>query len=161
MRIRYSFAPVGFIAIFNILSPQINLIVGDYLKSKSALLKFTDNAEELITWLRMRTVALARLRAVQAEHGKTAVTVIRAVKTRWTSHYLAIKRLLELQSALKTILAEDELRGVSTFMAGLKKKESKIKARRMIALMQDGTFWHSLNRSVRYVNTLLLQAMCC
>ncbi|KAI9069378.1 hypothetical protein FKP32DRAFT_1692719 [Trametes sanguinea] len=125
---------------------KINLIVGDYLECKSLLLDVADDAEELITWLRKRTLVLARLRGVQAQNGRTAAAVIRPVKTRWTSHSLAFKRLLELQPAIAAILAEDQLRGESTFMAGLTKADAKAKARRMMELMNNGTFWHSLTR---------------
>lgn len=82
---------------------------------------------------------LARIRDVQVANGKKAVAVLRAVQTRWTSHYHAFKRLLELQPTLTAILAEDTLRGgVSTFLAGLQKASAKAKAREMMSLMQDG-----------------------
>ncbi|KAL7281578.1 hypothetical protein ACG7TL_004895 [Trametes sanguinea] len=138
---------------------QINLIVGDYFDSKSTLLDVTDQAEELITWLRRRTFILARIRDVQQSHGKTALAVIRPVLTRWTSHYLAFRRLLELQSTLSYIIADDNARGgTSTFMAGLNTSAAKSKARQMIALMQNGAFWHSLNRVKLHLEPLAVAA---
>ena len=77
---------------------KINLIVGDYFESDSNLLQYCDMAEELISWLRRRPYLLARIRAVRITHRKTPLTVLRAVLTRWTSHYLALKWLLELYS---------------------------------------------------------------
>ncbi|KAJ3002962.1 hypothetical protein NUW54_g5562 [Trametes sanguinea] len=138
---------------------QINLIVGDYFDSKSTLLDVTDQAEELITWLRRRTFILARIRDVQQSHGKTALAVIRPVLTRWTSHYLAFRRLLELQSTLSYIIADDNARGgTSTFMVGLNTSAAKNKARQMIALMQNGAFWHSLNRVKLHLEPLAVAA---
>ncbi|CDO74573.1 hypothetical protein BN946_scf184771.g9 [Trametes cinnabarina] len=81
-----------------------------------------------------------------------------AHQTRWTSHYLAFKRLLKLQPAIAAILAEDELRGESTFMAGLTKADAKAKARQMIGLMKDGTFWHSLTRIKQHLEPLAIAA---
>ncbi|CDO68878.1 hypothetical protein BN946_scf185000.g21 [Trametes cinnabarina] len=126
---------------------QVNLVVGDYLKCGGPTLAITDDAEELISWLRRRTFVLARIREVQTSNGKSAYAVIRPVATRWTSHYLAFKRLLELKPALAVILAEDQAAGGdSTFMAGIKTAAAKAKARQMLALIEDGHFWHSLNR---------------
>ncbi|KAI9063901.1 hypothetical protein FKP32DRAFT_1564653 [Trametes sanguinea] len=147
-----------YLIILDCYAHQINLIVGDYLECKSLLLDVADDAEELITWLRKRTLVLARLRGVQAQNGRTAAAVIRPVKTRWTSHYLAFKRLLELQPAIAAILAEDQLRGESTFMAGLTKADAKAKARRMMELMNNGTFWHSLTRIKLHLEPLAIAA---
>ncbi|CDO73980.1 hypothetical protein BN946_scf185043.g29 [Trametes cinnabarina] len=91
-------------------------------------------------------MVLARIREVQAANGKSASAVIRPVATRWTSHYLAFKRLLELQPSLAAILASDRVAGGdTTFMAGIKGSAAKAKARQMLALIKDGPFWHSLN----------------
>ncbi|CDO76574.1 hypothetical protein BN946_scf184831.g10 [Trametes cinnabarina] len=126
---------------------QVNLVIGDYLGSGSRILAIADDAEELISWLRRRTLVLARIREVQAANGKSFFAIIRPVATRWTSHYLAFKRLLELQPTLTAILASDRVSGgETTFMAGIKGSAAKAKARQMLALIEDGAFWHSLNR---------------
>ncbi|KAI9061407.1 hypothetical protein FKP32DRAFT_1728495 [Trametes sanguinea] len=49
-----------YLIILDCYAHQINLIVGDYLECKSLLLDVADDAEELITWLRKRTLAKAR-----------------------------------------------------------------------------------------------------
>ncbi|KAK0501061.1 hypothetical protein EDD18DRAFT_1067464, partial [Armillaria luteobubalina] len=70
------------------------------------------------------------------------------VITRWTAHYLAFKHLLELQSTLKPLVAEDEM---------LPQKEKKIAtgdanapccANKMIGIVNDPLFWKSLARYV-------------
>ena len=111
------------------------------------MLKATDQAEELITWLRRRTRILARIRDWQAAHGKPQRTVLRAVLTRWTSHFQAITRLLQLQNVLNAILADEKASGVvSVFLAGLRSTKEKAHAQRMIELIESGPFWHSLTR---------------
>ncbi|KAI0633207.1 ribonuclease H-like domain-containing protein [Trametes polyzona] len=137
---------------------QVNLITGDYLGSGSNLLAVSDQAEELIGWLRRRTFVLARIREIQLTNGKKAAAVLRAVQTRWTSHYHAFKRLLELQPTLGAILAEDRLRGVSTFLVGLRGATQKAKAHEMTSLMQNGTFWHALNRIKLHLEPLAIAA---
>ncbi|KAH9015497.1 hypothetical protein EDB84DRAFT_1567670 [Lactarius hengduanensis] len=73
---------------------QVNLIVGDYFKAESIYVKHSKMASDLISWLCSKTYILARLREVQTQSGKPPLTVICAVLTRWTAHYLAFKRLL-------------------------------------------------------------------
>ncbi|KAF9456718.1 hypothetical protein BDZ94DRAFT_1177124 [Collybia nuda] len=70
---------------------QINLVVGDYFKSDAPVLDYTDEATELITWLRSRTIVLGLIRQAQIDTVGPSHTkaVIRAVLTRWTSHYMA------------------------------------------------------------------------
>ncbi len=75
---------------------QINLIVGDYFKVNQGFLKYSTLATELITWLRSKTFLLVLIWEVQKEKGLQVITVIQAVITRWTGHYLAYRHLLEL-----------------------------------------------------------------
>ena len=75
---------------------QTNLIVGDFFKSDTEFLQYTDKATELIGWLRGKTYILALLREVQQTNSLHVLAVIRAVLTRWTAHYLAYRRLLEI-----------------------------------------------------------------
>jgi hypothetical protein len=73
------------------------LVVGDIFSSDSDLLEYTDLAAELITWLRSKTYVL----------GKLSAAVLRAVLTRWTAHYSAYRRLLELYIPLKHLSDHD------------------------------------------------------
>ncbi|KAK0501978.1 hypothetical protein EDD18DRAFT_1065782 [Armillaria luteobubalina] len=132
---------------------EINLIVGDYFKVNQGFLKYSTLATELITWLRSKTFLLALIREVQKEKGLRVITVIRAVITRWTAHYLAYRHLLELQSTLKFLAAEDEM---------LSPKEKRVvtgdvkawrRANMMLGIINDPLFWCSL---ARYVCILFL-----
>ncbi|KAH9046941.1 hypothetical protein EDB84DRAFT_1557976 [Lactarius hengduanensis] len=88
---------------------QVNLIVGDYFKAESIYVKHSKMASDLISWLCSKTYVLARLREVQTQSGKPPLTVICAVLTRWTAHYLAFKRLLELQLPLRALVTHDAI----------------------------------------------------
>lgn len=126
----------------------MNLIVGDYFKAETIFVTHSKLACELITWLRSKTTILARLRDIQCRYGKSPITVIRAVLTRWTAHYLAFRRLLELKLFIQALVSEDAMapedqkiltpQGSST--------ANKRKAREMVVIIEDGRFWHSLAR---------------
>ncbi|KAI0776273.1 hypothetical protein BD413DRAFT_470158 [Trametes elegans] len=121
---------------------QVDLVVRNYFGCKAPLFECTKQADELIKLLRSRPYLLGILRDIQEGmpgfHG-TAKIVIRGVATRWTSHYLAYRRLLELQGALH-ILANDP----RIYLSG--NEESHAKIRSMITIIQNGLFWHSLTR---------------
>lgn len=126
---------------------QINLVVGDYFKSETSVLEFTDHATELITWLRSKTQILGLLREVQARMGENAVkSVIRAVLTRWTAHYLSYSRLLDLRSVLIMVVEMDSRRQEKDRCVVAGDAKSKKKAKEMVALIQNDTFWRALLR---------------
>ncbi|KAJ3824934.1 ribonuclease H-like domain-containing protein [Lentinula raphanica] len=129
---------------------QINLIVGDYFsKSNAADLHFTDQATDLITWLRSKTLILSHL----------AKAVIRAVLTRWTAHYLAFVRLIELREKLLELVYRDaaqpdeKKRIMKTGNAQAQKK-----AVEMISLIKNEAFWEALSSIVTHLEPLAIAA---
>jgi hypothetical protein len=108
---------------------------------------------ELIGWLRSKTYVLAHLREVQIRNGKIALAVIRAVLTRWTAHYLAFKRLLELQHPLRALVNHDAMAPPDQLILNPPggTTANKRKAREMIAIIEDSGFWHSLARYKYYL----------
>ena len=123
---------------------QINLVVGDFFKSNSAIVPISTTADELITWLRSKSQILAQLREKCRELRLNAVSVIRAVLTRWTAHYLAYRRLLDLRPALQSIALDDSCRhpNESIFIKG--PPDSKNKARAMMGVIDNHGFWQGL-----------------
>ncbi|PBK86361.1 hypothetical protein ARMGADRAFT_1047859 [Armillaria gallica] len=129
---------------------QINLIVGDYFKVNQGFLKYSTLATD-------KTFLLALIQEVQKEKGLQVITVIQAVVTRWTTHYLAYHCLLELQSTLKFL----EKRVVT----------GDVKARQRVNMMlgniNDPLFWHSLARIKVHLEPLAIatnimqSAFCC
>lgn len=145
MLIRY--APRSFSAPKLTSVHKVNLVVRDYFKSDAYVLEFADCATELIAWLRNKTQVLALLREVQASLGDTpAKAVICAVLTRWTAHYQAYSRLLDLRSVLVVVVEMDErqLEKERCVVAGDAK--TKRKAKEMVALIKNDTFWRALLR---------------
>ncbi|KAJ6632431.1 hypothetical protein B0H10DRAFT_1938054 [Mycena sp. CBHHK59/15] len=91
---------------------QINLIVGDYFKANSVYMAFVDQAVELISWLRSKTLVLALIQEAQEGLGERPSAIIRAVITCWTAHYQAFRQLQQVQSAL-TAMIEKEMKAIS------------------------------------------------
>lgn len=82
----------------------MNLIVGDYFKLKLGYEKYVDMALELIKWINNHSMALGRLKAQQAMSHTVVLMLILPVLTRWTSHFVAIRRLLVLKDAIQAIV---------------------------------------------------------
>ena len=135
---------------------KINLVIGDYFESSGAeiYLGYSTKASELITWLRSKTLVLAALRDIQhalnstgTSHPRRVLTIIRPVLTRWTAHYLAFRRLLDLKFALDILVRQEKDLQVS--------RDSKIvtgdaaaqrKATAMLKLIEDPVMWLILTR---------------
>ncbi|KAI0069449.1 hypothetical protein K474DRAFT_1182193 [Panus rudis PR-1116 ss-1] len=139
---------------------QVNLVVGVYFKSGAPFLKYADQADELITWLRSKTYVLALLRDTQVKDNpdRTPLSVIRAVLTRWIAHYLAYTRLLELRPSLQHMVDDDDYRGTSQLVDPKLKRTAKAKAQQMVNLIRDNLFWHSLARIKNHLEPLAMAA---
>lgn len=125
---------------------KVNLVVGDYFKSEADVLKYTDKATQLITWLRSKTLILATLCKVREEAKLSPLAVIRAVLTQWTAHYMAYRRLLELRPALEIVIANDALKNQDDKVVITGDRKAKTKASKMVAIAKDSLFWHALAR---------------
>jgi hypothetical protein len=131
-----------------ILHLQTNLVVGDFFKSDAEFLQFTDKATELIGWLRGKTYVLALLREVQLTNSLTILAVIRAVLTRWTAHYLAYRRLLEIRLSLQILVDNDEKLEVRNQQLLIGDASARERSRKNIAVIKNSAFWHALARYV-------------
>ncbi|KAI0731798.1 ribonuclease H-like domain-containing protein, partial [Fomitopsis betulina] len=91
---------------------QINLVTGDVFKHVSAMFKdLLDNALEIIKWFNNHTRALGMLKDTMIVKLGKAVCLILPVITRWTLHYLAVRRLIGAECTFLQLLLdrEDEL----------------------------------------------------
>ncbi|KAG7090005.1 hypothetical protein E1B28_011627 [Marasmius oreades] len=111
---------------------QINLIVGDYFKVDKGFLTYSHDAMELITWLRSKRYVLALICRSQIENRQPVCTVIQAVLTRWTAHYLAFLCLLELQPTLQFMAHGDLLKLDNEHQLVTGNKKAKEKGLNMI-----------------------------
>ena len=134
---------------------KINLVVGDYFKSNASVLEFTDRATELIAWLRSKTQVLGLMRDIQRQLSNGVVkAVIRAVLTRWTAHYQAYSRLLDLWTVLIAVIDTDSHRSEKNRCVIAGDARSKKKATEMVALINEEAFWRALLRYGVYLSHL-------
>ncbi|KAI0755920.1 hypothetical protein BC629DRAFT_1296537, partial [Irpex lacteus] len=124
------------------------LIVSDYFKCDAEIFVYSTQADLAITWLRSKTFVLGLLRDIQQRLDPNGIplTVIRAVITRWTSHFLAYRRLLDLRYPIMAMLNQDSKLPESQIITGNSK--AKAKAREMISYLKDDDFWRALSRYV-------------
>ena len=116
----------------------------------------TDDATELIGCLRSKTFILALLNEAQMRATGTTKAVIRAVLTRWTAHYMAYQRLLELQPFLTSLVYTEETLPEKSKQIVTGDKAAKTKALAMISIIKDGSFWHAIARYANFNYLILL-----
>lgn len=119
------------------------------MKRSNTFTKCAEQATDLISWLRSKTFVLGILRDIQVAMNATkpiaerhVLTVICAVLTRWMSHFLAMRQLMELRATL-TIMADQELdcpEAQWQIITG--DTRSKKKAERMLKLIKNPIFWY-------------------
>ena len=120
--------------------------MGDFFKSEAEFLRFIDKATELIGWLRGKTYVLALLRQVQLMNSQRILAVIHAVLTRWTAHYLAYRRLLEIRISLQLLVENDEKLELRNQQLLLGDASARERSRKNIAVIKNSAFWHALAR---------------
>ncbi|KIK75534.1 hypothetical protein PAXRUDRAFT_172564, partial [Paxillus rubicundulus Ve08.2h10] len=111
---------------------QVNLIVGDIFKLKGVFAKIIDDALEVVKWFNNHSQALGILCSVQRSKLEAVLCLILPVLMRWTSHYLCICRLLELELMFKETLLQYSNKLLLT--AG-PKTDAKRKAAEVIAIV--------------------------
>lgn len=92
-------------------------------------------ATQLITWLRSKSRVLSYL----------PLSVLRAVLTRWTAHYMAYRRLLQLNTKLRSLaLADLDLASEAERIFITGDAAAQRKAREMVEIIQNSAFWHNI-----------------
>lgn len=89
---------------------------------------------------------LALLENHQTNAKKPALSVIRAVLTRWTCHLRAYERLLLLRPHLLGIVIDDEARDDKDKLIITGDAKSKRKSEEMCDLIKNDRFWKALTR---------------
>lgn len=112
----------------------MNLIVGDYFRSKSNALAFTTYATHLITWLRSKSRILAHI----------PLAVLRAVITRWTAHHASYRRLLQLYPSLKQLAISDVTKTADDRVLVSGDSDLQAKAKEMVKIIDKPVFWHNI-----------------
>src|ERR1700733_15299566 len=86
---------------------QNALIVGDYLRYNKLLIKYAQQAADVIKWFNSHTRPLEWLCEEQHTKSKHVLALLVAVVTSWTTHYLSMHRLLQLGRALQALVDWD------------------------------------------------------
>ncbi|KAF5368688.1 hypothetical protein D9615_010307 [Tricholomella constricta] len=124
---------------------QINLVVGDIFKVKGVFVKCIEGATEVVKWFNNHSRALGMLKEVQRQKLLKVLALILPVLTRWTSHYLTIRRLLDLEIVFKQLLLDS--REIVLRCAGEKAK-AKLEAEAVIGVLEGWDFWPNLKQHV-------------
>jgi hypothetical protein len=128
--------------------------VGNYFGCGDQLiLIYSGKATSLITWLRSKTQVLALIRDIQVALNNAnpgiagqVLSVIRAVLTRWTAHYLSYQRLLALRRTLEIMVENDDKLRPQDKLVVNGDRSSRAKATEMVGIIKDPLFWHWIAR---------------
>ncbi|KAI0041872.1 hypothetical protein FA95DRAFT_1576106 [Auriscalpium vulgare] len=152
---RLLFAKRPWIVVVACWAHQINLVVGDYFKNNPVFKKLVGDALEVVKWFNNHGRALGILKDVQKSFRGSILCLITPVLTRWTSHYLSVRRLLELEQCIWRAATDSEAELISA--VGPERK-AKAKATQMVAIMQDSSFWMGLRQIRQHLEPLAVAA---
>lgn len=136
----------------------MQLILADYIKGNPCFAKRIEEASELINWWNNHSRALALfLQEQKTRTPGSALALIRAIVTRWTSHQMALQRLLRVKKSLQSCVVhnrEDLLAagGVSSTepnsdgsgTRNVGKQKTQEKTRRILARSEDNEFYEDI-----------------
>jgi hypothetical protein len=112
----------------------------------------------LITWLCSKTQVLDLIHDIQvalnnANPGSAGqvLSVIRAVLTWWTAHYLSYQRLLALRRTLEIMVENDDKLRPQDKIVINGDRSSRAKAMEMVSIIKDLLFWHWIARCNMYL----------
>jgi hypothetical protein len=121
---------------------QINLIVGDYLTLRLPFLDCVTNALVVIKWMNNHSRALGLFRQEQLYTYNIFLMLILPVITRWTAHYLSLRRLLA-EKTLKSAWIKHSEAMISSAGA---KREDRAKAIAVEEIINDPVFWYRVKK---------------
>lgn len=120
---------------------QINLIVGDYLSLRIPFLECVPRAMELIKWTNNHSRALGIFRQEQMSTYGKVLALIRPVITRWTAHYLSLRRLLEVDIPMKTAWLKHSDKMLACVGP---KADAQAQAMSIKEIVEDHQFWYQV-----------------
>lgn len=122
---------------------QINLVVGDYLSLKLPFQDCVPKALAIIKWMNNHSRALGLFRQEQIYMYKKFLVLILPVITRWTAHYLSLRRLLTVEKPLKVAwLKHGEIMIASVGP----KRDDQAKAIVVQEIINDPQFWYRVKK---------------
>ncbi|KAF8989434.1 hypothetical protein BDQ17DRAFT_1477629, partial [Cyathus striatus] len=123
----------------------INLVVGDYFKLKMRFISVINDALEVCKWFNNHSRALGILRQQQSNSCSSSkpATLILPVLTRWTSHYLSVSRLLDLETTLRQMILDHQVYENLLSCAGTR-ADAKERAADILCIIESADFWNEL-----------------
>ncbi|KAF8325290.1 uncharacterized protein EI90DRAFT_2932701, partial [Cantharellus anzutake] len=122
---------------------QMQLVLGDYIKKNGQMSLRLAEANDVINWFNNHSIALHLLYAEQCRTADRARALIRPCITQWTSHIMAIGRLIQLEIPFKTIAVRSRK---ELEMAAGTQRDTITKAQQILAIIQDEHFWDDLKQ---------------
>ncbi|KAJ6516526.1 ribonuclease H-like domain-containing protein [Mycena vitilis] len=141
---------------------QVNLVVGEVIELRVACMNSIDGGLEIVKWFTNHSRALGLLKEHQktTERFKTTsrtLTLIFPVITRWTYHYLAVRRLLTLSATIRTLYINEHDTLIEC--AG-SKRDAKDRAKEVLSPIEDPQFWKNLTEVKTILEPLAIAAKC-
>ncbi|KAJ7194288.1 ribonuclease H-like domain-containing protein [Mycena pura] len=137
---------------------QGQLMLGDYLVVNVDAAKIAEQAIEIVHWILSHDRVRKIFDDAQFEKNFKVLVYLVANLTRWTTHYIAFRRLLELRGALRhaVYLRRDDLITAQLGAEKNKKARAKITAQvnTQCDLIEDNSFWSSLEGVVNDIEPL-------
>jgi hypothetical protein len=115
-------------------------------------------ANDLISFLRSKSAVLALIRDALLAANRAAVTVLRAVKTRWTSHFHSYCRLLVLRPTLEVVIATDKVKEPQDRIFFQGNAQARQTAEQMASIIRNPLFWYNLTRIKHHLSPLAIAA---
>ncbi|KAL6307742.1 ribonuclease H-like domain-containing protein [Sparassis latifolia] len=138
-------------------SHQIQLIVGEYLTIPE-ILEVITQALEIIKWFNNHGVALDLFDKEQeltyTDRPRTLALILPCI-TRWTAHFLAVSRLLDVSLAMKMCCARN---ADKLLICAGKTADVKAKAQSILDAVKDEELWKKLVRCVTHLEPLAIAA---
>lgn len=122
---------------------QINLIVGDIFELKGFFIAIIDDALEVVKWFNSHSRALSLLQSVQLHKLGKILALILPVLICWTSHYLLVCCLIDLEVAFKQVLLDHT---PELIVAAGPKHVAKEKAQEVLSILEGHGFWTKLKQ---------------
>lgn len=97
---------------------------------------WTDQANELISWLWSKSAILSKL----------PYTVIRPGLTRWSAYLVSYRRLLLICAMLRCLAVMEKLLPPEEQIMVTGDAKAKAKAEAMVKTIETPRFWHSIAR---------------
>src|SRR5690349_995019 len=100
-----------------------------------------EEALEVVKWFNNHSRALGMFKDTCLERLCKVVALILPVLTRWTSHYLCARRLLELERVFKVLVVVYEKELIECAGA---RTEARDKAKEVMEILKRTSFWSDL-----------------